>query len=114
MYDVKVRKGMDGKLRAENYVPIAGGRQLQVSTSKYGKKLCTVVTAVKVDGNTVTWIPFSDYNKRVTEREVRATENVIVAQQRDVLNNIEQFVKEAEAFYAAKKPGVNIIEGEFL
>jgi hypothetical protein len=111
--EVKVRKGMDGKLRAENYVPMSGGRHLKVSTSKFGKKLCTVVTAVKVDDNCYVWAPFSDYSKRVIEREVRATENVIVAQHSDVLNHVDQYVQEAEAFYAAKDKS-NVIEGEFL
>lgn len=115
--EVKVRRGMDQKLRAENYVPMHGGEEgrcLKVSTSKFGKELVTSVTSViKTDGG-FTWEPFSDFTRTVARNRVRATAGTIEAQQRDVLNIVDDLVAEAESFYAAKEKADNVTQGDLL
>jgi len=91
----------------ETLVPASNGKHLQVTTMKrYGGGLSTTVTAVEVQPPSasgfwgVSYMPFSDYNVCALRESVRCTEKAIRGQHQKVLDAIDQYLDECEAFYA--------------
>lgn len=93
----------------ETYIELTNGYNLQVSTSKRNGDLVTSVTRVKFyDENGIsgmTWMPFSDYHRRVIVTPCpRVSAKRIAEQHAKVVALRDELAKECQRFHS-RAPG---------
>lgn len=93
----------------ETYIELTNGYNLQVSTSKRNGDLVTSVTRVKfTDENGfhgMTWMPFSDYHRRVIVTPCpRVSAKRIAGQHAKVMALRDDLIMECQAFHS-RAPG---------
>jgi len=101
----------------ETYFEIGNGYHLKVSTSKHSKELVSSATRVKFTNENgfhgMTWMPFSDYHRRVIVTPCpRVSAKRIAEQHAKVMALRDELAKECQAFQS-RAPGTEFAYQQF-
>ena len=102
---MKVYKNAYGwAAESEFDMPGKPNHKIQFLTMKrWNGAIGTTVKVEKIEGKMRTYQPFSDYNKTLASRAMRATEKSVAAEHEAlVVKHKDECIKEAVAFYNAE------------
>jgi len=86
--------------KAETTVNLAGDRVLRIVTAKdHSGHLTTRATVATVQGSSLTFALFRDFNETVVRTPLRATDANVGRQHESVLTTVEQLTLRATQFY---------------
>jgi hypothetical protein len=102
---ITVHKDCRGSWMAEDHIDLGNNQQLTILTMKrYNGIVSTTAQVGRVEGDVVSFYPFSDYNAvLVSDRDMRCTAKNVATAHGEIMSTIDQIKAEALAFYAAKK-----------
>lgn len=86
---------------AETSIPFAENTTIVVRTSKsYSGVLFTTAIRYTIDGQTRTYMPFSDFSKRYSATTLRCTEKNVTSQHQSVISDIDTIKSDCAKFYS--------------
>ena len=87
--------------KSETAIDIGNCQEIRIVTMKrFGGALVTNAQCVRVEGDMISHMLFSDFSKSYKNVVVRCTEKTVLAQHTEVLDQIEQIKADCAAFYA--------------
>jgi RNA:NAD 2'-phosphotransferase (TPT1/KptA family) len=85
---------------SETDIPLTENTKIVVRTSKtHSGALVTQATRYKIDGDMMSYEPFSDFSKRYSITQNRCTQKNILTQHESVLANIDQIKADCARVY---------------
>jgi len=100
----KISRDLRGAWQGQSYVPLENNRAIRVGTIKtHSGAIVSSATVVNMESMGFSYMPFSDYSKRLIVSNVRATEKAITEQHTKAIEMVADIMPEIAAFYAAKE-----------